>query len=153
MLFFVLLFLHISVMFAGVALAYGGNIYLLAALRGDNSQGVRAMTQAAKAVGKFVPVLFLSAGLFGLLTAIVNGYNLLTPWLIIAYVLFAVLTVLGAGFTAPTIERLGEAVATAPDGALPDGVAVIKRRYYWIEVFEFGFLFLVIFDMVVKPFS
>jgi hypothetical protein len=147
------LFLHIATMFLAVAVAYGGVVFFLIALRTRNVAGLVMMSRTAKTTARLIPPLFLAGGLFGLITAIVSGANLLAPWLIIAYVLFVVLTIIGALFTGPEIERLGTAVAAMPDGGLPTDFDARRQRFYLVEVFDFFFLFLVIFDMVVKPFS
>jgi len=152
-LFELVLFLHLALMFTAVAVAYGGVIFFLVALRAGNVAGLIAMTTSAKTTERVIPILFISGGIFGLLTAIVTNSNLLAPWLLIAYALFVVLTIIGARFTAPAIARIGEAVAAAPDGPLPAEVVTLRSRFYRLEVFDFFFLFLIIFDMVVKPFS
>ena len=65
-----------------------------------------------------------------------------------------VLTLLGAIVAGPTIERVGAMVATAPDGPLPAGVSTtVGSRFLVIEFFDFALLFVLILDMVVKPFS
>jgi hypothetical protein len=152
-LFFWILFLHIATMFMAVTISYGGVIFLIVALHAGRSEAVRSITAAAKPIGRLVPVFYFTAGAFGLIAAIVNNFNLLAPWLIIAYVLFALLTILGAAITAPTIEKYGVAVAGVPDGPLPREAIAMNRRFYQVEVIDFLLLFLVIFDMVVKPFS
>lgn len=153
MLFFLILFLHIATMFTAVAVSYGGVIFFLVALRTGDTQRVRAMTASAKPIARAIPILYVAGGALGLLAAIVTGYNLLAPWLIIAYVLFVVLMVIGALFTGRTIDRIGEDVASAPDGPLPTAVTARTRQFYQVEVFDFLLLFVIIFDMVVKPFS
>lgn len=153
MLFLAILFLHIVFMFMAVAVAYGGVIFFVIALRTRNTDGVRVMTATAKMTARIIPILFIIGGLFGLTAAIVSSVNLLAPWLVISYVLFGVLGIYGGAITAPSIARIGSAVGTAPGGMLPTEASKMTSRFYVLEVVDFGLLFLFIFDMVVKPFS
>jgi uncharacterized membrane protein len=148
-----LVFVHIALMFTAVALAYGGVVFFLVALRNRNYPNVIAIASGSKTMERLIPPMFGLAGIFGVVAAIVNGYNLLAPWLIIAYVLFVVLTVIGALSTGPTIKRIGDALAAAPAGEPTPETAQLIRRFNTIEVFDFFFLFVIIFDMVIKPFS
>jgi hypothetical protein len=152
-LFLLVLFLHIATMFLAVGVAYGGVIFFLIALRARNGSALVSMSKTAKTTARLIPPLFGIAGLLGLVAAIVSGANLLAPWLIIAYLLFIVLSVVGGLFTGPSIERIGAAVEAAPDGTLPADLPAMTSRFYMLEVVDFFFLFLIIFDMVVKPFN
>jgi hypothetical protein len=152
-LFLLIVFLHVATMFTAVALAYGGVLFFLIALRSGNVPGLISMATGSKAVERVIPVLFLAGAVFGLLAAINGGFNLLAPWLIIAYALFIALTVIGARFTGPSIKKMGELVAATPDGPLSPEAVALRQRFYRTEVLDFLLLFLIIFDMVVKPFS
>src|SRR5579859_8185347 len=89
----VLLFLHILTMFTAVAVAAGtGILVLMGARRGDRSV-VAAITSLP--IPRIAPILYISGGVLGLATGFAFGYDLLAPWLIIAYVLFAMLAALG----------------------------------------------------------
>ena len=150
-----LVFLHISSMFIGVMLSFGPSSIFLAALRSRRTESVRAVTIAVRPVVRAIPVVYGLGALFGLLAAINIGYNLLAPWLLIAYVLFVALLGIGAGVVGPRLERVGGLVATEKDGPLSPAVfaAAMAGGYLWIEVLNFAGLFAIIFDMVVKPFS
>ena len=150
-----LVWLHISLMFVGVTISYGASLLFLAALRTRRTETVRAATAAVQPVVRFIPVIYGLAGLFGILAAINIGYNLFAPWLVIAYVLFAVLLGIGAGIVGPRLARVGQMVATVPDGPLPSEVMAVSTAngYLWIELLNFIGLFVIIYDMVFKPFS
>ena len=151
----VLVWLHISMMFIGVTLSYGPSLLFLLALRSRQTENVRAVTVAVRPVVRFIPVFYGLGALFGVAAAITIGYNLLAPWLVIAYVLFILLIGIGAGIVGPRLERVGGLVAAAPDGPLaPETYAAATAGgFLWIEVADFGGLFIIIFDMVLKPFS
>src|SRR5215210_3725740 len=151
----VLVFLHISFMFIGVTLSYGPPLLFLIALRIGRTENVRSVLVAVRPVIRLIPIVYGLGALFGVLAAVNLGYNLFAPWLLIAYVLFVVLIGIGAGIVGPRLERIGEMVATAPDGPLPAEVrpAATAGGFLWIEVVDFAGLFVIIFDMVLKPFS
>jgi hypothetical protein len=150
-----LLFGHISLMFVAVMISYGVTLLFLLALRSGRTEQVRGITMAVGPLPKLIPVAYGLAGLLGLLTAIVSGVNLLAPWLLIAYGLFAALVALGALVVGPRLARVGAMVATAPDGPLSAETrsVALGGGFLWLEVLDFAGLFLIVFDMVVKPFS
>jgi hypothetical protein len=105
-------------------------------------------------VAKWIPVLFISAGIFGLLTAIVSGQNLLAPWLVIAYVLFAIAMGIGIAYNAPEARKLGGVLMKTPDGPIPPEVAeFFHGRALWLTYLDYVLVAALVFDMVVKPFS
>src|SRR5205085_1157060 len=100
---FVLLYLHILAMFTAVTVVMGAGILVLIGARGGERSVVAAITSLP--IPRLAGPLYAVGGLFGLATAFVFGYNLRAPWLIIAYVLFAILTVVGIRVSGPIFER------------------------------------------------
>jgi hypothetical protein len=80
----ILLFVHISLMFGAVMISLGPALVMRIAERSGQVALVRGVALESKAIGPAIPILFISGGIFGLLTAITVGYNLLAPWLVIA---------------------------------------------------------------------
>lgn len=148
-----LIYLHVMTMFVAVALSLGGTIFYVLAARTGRTEALRSIGAFGRPATRFIPVLFIIGGIFGLITAIYLKYNLLAPWLIIAYVLFAALAVSGGALSGPTAERIGKIVEPAPDGALPAETLPLIRRFYFTSAIEVIFLVLIVFDMVVKPFG
>jgi len=136
-----------------VALSLGGALFTMLALRTGRTEVMRGLGTAGSAAFRFIPLLFGLGGILGLLAAIVAGYNLLAPWLVIAYVLFVGLSVSGGALSGPTAQRIGKIVGPAPDGPLPTEALPLVQRFYRVEAFEISLLVLIVFDMVVKPFS
>ena len=125
-----LVFFHLAFMFTAVSLSYGSQLLLLFAIRSNRAENVRSVTGATQMVGTVVPPLFVIGGLFGLAAAWVFGYPLLAPWLVIAYLAFAVLAVSGVRLTGPNYDRLRAATANSETGplspatrAVTDGIA------------------------------
>ena len=157
MLFLLLLFLHITTMFAAVAVGYGITTFVWIAYKTGQVTALKGVGMASARLSRFIPVLFISGGLFGLLAAITGPYsaNLLAPWLVIAYLLFIVAMLIGARINEPWGKRLGMALRTVPDGPIPPEIDAFftDRRMNWITVVDYLVVVVLIYDMVVKPFS
>jgi uncharacterized membrane protein len=151
----ILLFLHISLMFAGIAITIGPALVMRMAERSGQMALVRGVALASKPIGPAIPILFISAGIFGLLTAVNVGYNLLAPWLVIAYALFLVLLITGAGVSRTFLPRLVPLVQNAPDGGLTEPVRALfaEPRYRLVNALDYIVILALIYDMVAKPFS
>ena len=148
-------FLHIAVMFAAVGVSVGSEILLHSIARSGNVAVIRGAFELARPLNRLIPALFGLGVLFGLLTAWLGGYNLLAPWLLIAYVLFVIAAAMGAVIAAPWAEKVARAAADsgtdAPSDELVriahDRTARLAMLVSWVIIVAF------IFDMVVKPFS
>jgi hypothetical protein len=149
------LFLHITTMFAAITVGYGITLFMRLAFMTGQVTALKGVGMAASRLGPVIPILFFTGGGFGLLTAILGGYDLLAPWLVIAYVLFAIAMIIGIRVNAPEAQRLGMALRTTPDGPIPAEIATYftDPRTNWITAFDVLLPVLLIFDMVVKPFS
>lgn len=151
----ILTFLHIATMFGVIAVALGSAVLLRVAARSGNVRSIQGVAEAAVSVARFIAPAFIVGGIFGLATAIVTGYNLLTPWLVIAYVLFAFGAAIGALGEGRWTAQVAAAAAADP-GATPGAAlaavlaAPLGNQAMWGFIVVLAAL---IFDMVVKPFS
>lgn len=150
-----LVFLHIVVVFSAVSIPYGPQVLLALAIRSGRVEVVRGVTAAAGPLVIAIPILYITGGLFGLVAAINSGINLLAPWLVIAYVFFVILTIIGARLVGPWAEHVGKLAAAAPDGPLTPELQVTIRdsRMRVIRSADFVLVFALVFDMVLKLFS
>jgi len=151
----VLKFLHIALVFSGVALGLGGGgIVALMARSGD----VRTIRSAFGVMVKLQPAIpgFFGLGvLFGLAYAWTSGLDFLRPWLLIAYVLAIAATILGAGFESPWHKRVLAAALASPEVSPSEELQALlhdprERFAFWATVL---IILAFIFDMVVKPFG
>ena len=151
----ILLFTHIGLMFGAVMISFGPALVMQIAERSGQMALVRGVAMASKPIGPAIPIFFISGGVFGLLTAINVGYNLLAPWLVIAYLLFLIAMVTGAGINRTFLLRLVPLVKDAPDGELTEPVRALfaEPRYRFVNVLDYIVILALIFDMVAKPFS
>ena len=149
----VLQFLHVLTMFAAVATALIGEVGLHLLGRSGNVAGIRAFMSSLGPVMNLSPILFVVGLLFGLAAAIVGGLNLLAPWLIASYVVFAIAMAVGAVVSGPWAVRVGQAAEASPAdapstelaAALHDSRGAISTGILMTA------LVVIVFLMVVKP--
>ncbi|HJW21519.1 MAG TPA: hypothetical protein VJ506_03730 [Candidatus Limnocylindrales bacterium] len=155
MLTLLLTFLHITAMFTAVMVAFGSGLVMRVAYMTGQVAAIRGVGMASARLGRFIPILFIIGGLLGLLTAIYTGVDLLSPWLVIAYVLFTIAMLIGIVENAPWGRRMGALLAQTPDGPLTPEITAMftDTRVVVLTVVDYLVVVLIIFDMVVKPFS
>jgi hypothetical protein len=143
------LLLHILAMFSIVAFHSGPQFLALAAARMGQTGALGPIADLYARTGRLVPPLGILGALAGLATALTGEFNLLAPWLLIAYGLFVVIIVYGGLISAPYVLRLGEA---AREGR-PNLEQLLGRRLTLIVAGDASLLVLIIADMVLKPFA
>lgn len=148
-------FLHIAVMFGAVAVAWGPEPLVLAIGRSNDVRAIRTGYALASRVGRAIPILFTIGLIFGLLAVWTQEFDFFAPWLLIAYALFIVATIVGAAFSSPHIAHVAELAAQSPDDQpSPElAAALADRRGEILFVVDLVIIIAFVFDMVVKPFS
>jgi hypothetical protein len=146
---------HIAAMFAAVSIFVGQGLLEGAVAR---SGDVRALRRVLAAEDRFAPVgggIFLLGIALGIVAALVGGFNLTAPWLLIAYVLAAIILINAFAYHIPTANRLKALAEASPaDEASPELRAAIAAPIGPIMVVVDSVVWLaLIFVMVVKPFS
>ena len=147
--------LHIASMFAGVSLVLGmGSVAGLVARQGD----VRVMRSTFPIfirLARFIGPFFTLGLVFGLATAWVGGFDLLRPWLLIAYVLFVAATGLGIAIEAPWQQKVLAAATASPEDTPSRELMHIvhdpRERFAFAATVVILAAFIV--DMVFKPFG
>jgi hypothetical protein len=149
-------FLHISTMIAAVTLALGPSyIFDRVAASGD-VPATRAYLARMGIFDRVIPGLFVTGALFGLLAAATIGFDLLAPWLDIAYALFVGMMAMHATVGSRWRMSLGRTLASVPAGAAisPEvatvASATVGKVLYWVTALA---TVIIIYDMVAKPFS
>ena len=148
-------FLHISAMFFAVAAALFGEIGVQAVARRGDVLGLRSLAPVLEVLGKGVPVFFVAGLIFGLLAAWTGEFNLLAPWLLISYALFAFAMALGSLVSEPWAKRVVEAAFASPSdapsaelrAAIADRRGPVSAAVLVIVIVTF------VFVMVFKPLS
>ena len=150
----VLVFLHVTVMFAAVAISQGPAFLMYRAMRRNDVAGIRALGGQFAAIGPKIGMVFGVGVLIGLITVFVGGWNPLSPWLLIAYGLTVIATLTPRLITAPRMMRVGMAAAQspldAPSAELRREIDPATQPVYWLDA---AIIVLFLVDMVVKPFS
>ena len=109
----------------------------------------------AKVTGPFVPIFFLSGFAFALIAIFTEGFNPFRPWLLVAYVLFAIGMFTGIRIHAPYAQAVGAAAEASPDEApSPELNRALDNPSetiaYWLD---YAVVISLIFDMIIKPFG
>ena len=151
--FLVFKYLHILTMFAAVASAMIPEVVLHALARRRDASALRGFMPISATAGKLIPLLFVTGLVFGLIAAVAGQFDLLRPWLIASYVIFAIAMATGALVTGPWAQRVGAAAfATEGDTFSPElEAAVHDSRGTISTVVLMSAIVVLIFLMVVKP--
>ncbi len=146
-------YLHVLTMFAAVAAEVVPELVLHAVARRGDVAGLRGFHPIAEKAGKLIPMLFVTGLVFGIIAAVAGEFDLLRPWLIVSYVLFAIAMGVGALVSDPWAKRLGQAAFASPADA-PSAelrAAVHDRRGVVGSTILMASIVVLIFLMVVKP--
>ena len=150
-----LLFLHITFFIAAITISYGPLVLLRLAYQTGEVGNIRGLAIVHSRLGPLTFVMYMLGGIFGGLTALAFGFDLLAPWLVIAYVLFAIAIITGVTENRTWPLRLADAVKRTPDGPLTPEIRdlFMNRTTVSVLVIDIAWVPVMIFDMVIKPFS
>jgi hypothetical protein len=112
----ILKFLHILSMFSAVTLALGGAVFLHLVAHAGDVAAYRRLDSLAQRTDIVAISLFVAGIVFGILTALAGGFDLVASWLVLAYLLVAAIVIDGIFFLDPWYRRLRKA-ARHPDPA------------------------------------
>ncbi len=98
-------FLHILSMFSAVTIVAGGALFVTWAVRRRDLDGLRVYFRIAPRMDMLGGILFVAGIVFGLIAAMVTGWDLFSTWLIFAYVLVVVVIGTG-GAISPYLKRV-----------------------------------------------
>jgi hypothetical protein len=149
------IFLHVATVFAAVAVSVVPEFLMHRMAASGDVSGVRSFGRVYQQLGTLIPVLFGIGAVLGILAAVFNHLDLLQPWLLIAYVMFVIATILGAGIQGPWAQRLGKA-AFQSQGDTPSAefTAIAHDDRARMAMYAVAVIILLfILDMVFKPFT
>jgi uncharacterized membrane protein len=146
-------FLHIVAMFAAVSIFVGQGLLEGAVAR---SGDVRALRRVLEVEDRFAPIgggFFVLGIVLGFAAALVGGFDLLRGWLVISYVLAAVILVVAFAYHVPAANRLKALAAASPDDAPSPELRAATHAPIVLVVAVVDILLwvAVVFMMVVKP--
>jgi hypothetical protein len=148
-------FLHIAAMFCAVGVSVGTDLMAHRIAGTGDVRSIRTFFAQSRRLVMLMPVLFLTGLGLGLLTAWTGALNLFAPWLVIAYILFALTLALHATVGARWFRRMDELAIASPDERpsgelLATALAPSARYLTWYTIAMVVFF---VFLMVTKPFS
>jgi len=148
-------FLHIAAMFCAVGVSVGTDIMAHRIAGTGDVRSIRTFFVQARQLVMLMPILFLTGLALGLVTAVSGALNLLAPWLVIAYILFALTLALHATIGARWFRRMDALAVASPDAqASPELLAEARapsaRYLTWYTI---AMVIFFVFLMVTKPFS
>lgn len=146
-------YLHVLTMFAAVAAAFVPEIWLHVIARRGDVPGLRGYLPLTAQAGKLIPVLFVIGLVFGLLAAWAGELDFFQPWLIGAYVIFAIAMATGALVGGPWAVRMAKAASESPsDAPSPALTAAIRDQRGVISTTILMLsIIVIVFLMVAKP--
>jgi hypothetical protein len=151
----IFVFLHVLSMITAVAVSYTPAFLGHRAVATRHVPTIRAVFSTVNVLGPFIPIFFFTGLGFALIAIFTGGLNPLRPWLLIAYVLFAIGIFDGVRFHGPYAQAVGVAAEASPDNApspelnrAMDNPA--ETFTYWLD---YAVIIGLIFDMIIKPFG
>jgi uncharacterized membrane protein len=146
-----LLYLHLGAAITWVGGGVATQFFALRALHSGDSRRIAAFALDIKWVGDRVlasaSLLTLLAGLALVWESAAWGFG--DDWIVIALVLFAFTFLAGVGFFGPESGRISALVER--EGADSPAAQARIRRILLVSRIDLVLLFLIVFDMVVKP--
>ena len=151
----VFVFLHVATMFTAVAMSIGVPTLLRRIGKSRDVPAIRRSFTLAQPFIKVIPALFGGGALLGIVAIFTNGFNPFQPFLLIAYVLFILATVVGITIPAPWYQRIVKLSAESPDEAPSSelSAALNDPRMDLNDWFDRLIILAFVFDMIVKPFG
>ena len=151
----IFVFLHIATMFIAVTGTIGPTLLLRRIGKSGDVPTIRRSFALAAPIIKVAPALYGLGAALGVVAIFTNGFDPFQPFLLIAYGLFIVATVVGILFNAPWFQRVSQAAEASPDDAPSAELAAeldspVARFLDWFDPIV---ILVFIFDMVVKPFG
>jgi uncharacterized membrane protein len=144
--------LHVLFVFIAFSLSSGVGILAQMVAQSGDVRSIRNAARAARPLHTIGGVMLLLGIIFGFATAATQGFPLNSQWLVITYVLVAILIILIAAFIAPLSAQIERAAAASPDDKpSPELVAVLNSPKRFAAPLAGLVWVAIILVMVLKP--
>jgi hypothetical protein len=145
--------LHVVAMFIAFAFTTGVGIHVSAIAATLDVRAIRTAVRIARPMQMAGTTIMLVGVIFGFVSAASVGFSLTSKWLVEAYVLLALLMLIGVGVHGTWLARLAQAASTSGDDhASPELSAVVADRFVRVAGPVSGLLWIALIAvMVVKP--
>ena len=151
----IFVFLHVVTMFAAVAISIGPTLVLRRIGQSGDVPAIRRAFALSAPIVRAIPAVFGLGALLGVVAIFVNGFDPFRPFLLIAYALFIIATIVGAVITTPWFKRVTQLAAESPE-ASPSAelsAALDDPRARFTDWFDPLIILAFLFDMIIKPFG
>ena len=142
-------FLHVAAIFTAVTLIVGGDLYFVRVASSGSAIATARLGHAIRRRGPITGPIIEIAVVFGFVTAILGGFDLLAPWLIGAYVVVIAMAIFAFRVAAPEFTAILESADAGDDAGV--AAAMASGRYRRIALANGALFAIAIFLMVVKP--
>jgi hypothetical protein len=151
----IFIFLHVATMFTAVAVTLGAPFLLRRIAKSDDVPAIRRAFALGQPLLKAIPISFTLGAALGIVAIFTNGFDPFQPFLLIAYALFILATVVGIVITNPWYISVTKLAAESPDAAPSPELskALHDPRMEYTDWLDRIVILAFIFDMVVKPFG
>jgi len=151
----IFVFLHVAAMFTAVAFSLGPTFVLRRIGKSGDVPAIRRSFALSAPIIKAIPIMFGIGALLGIVAIFANGFNPFQPFLLIAYGLFILASIVGAVVTTPWFMQVMHLAAESPDAAPSPELrsALDDRRAVFTDWFDPIIILAFLFDMIVKPFG
>jgi hypothetical protein len=147
-------FLHVFATILAITLFVGPELLIRVVILSGNVPAIRAVLAGQRRLDPFAIIAFVVGIGAGIATALLQGWSLWEPWLVIAYVLAVAVVLLGVLVYTPKARRLErlaeESPVEGPSAKLlaamrspANNLALVASLAVWTAL---------ILDMVLKPF-
>ena len=146
---------HIGTMFMAVGVAVGTELMGHRVANSGDVRAIRTYFAQARPIMNLIPVLYVSGLILGLAAGALGAFNLLAPWLLLAYGLFFLTFLLHQLVGGPWFRRMTRLSAELPDGlrSAELDAAIHDRAAGWLFWYTIAMIIGFVFIMVVKPLS
>ena len=151
----IFVFLHVVTMFAAVAISIGPTLVLRRIGQSGDVPAIRRAFAISAPIVRAIPAAFGLGALLGVVAIFANGFDPFQPFLLIAYALFIIATIVGAVISTPWFQKVTRLAAESPD-ASPSAelsAALDDPRARFTDWFDPLIILAFLFDMIVKPFG
>ena len=151
----IFVFLHVAMMFTAVAFSLGPTFVLRRIGASGDVPAIRRAFALSAPIIRAIPMLFGLGAVLGVVAIFANNFDPFRPFLLIAYALFIIASVVGAVITSPWFKKVTQLAEESPDAApSPElSAALDAPSARFTDWFDPIIILAFLFDMIVKPFG
>jgi hypothetical protein len=148
-----IMFLHVAAVFIAVALTAGVGIHTMQIVKSCDVRATRVAVRAAIPLSIAGGIVLIVGALLGLVVTVQLGYSLTAPWLVVTYILLALLILDGFLDKLPWMRAVERAARLSADDNASDELRRLSNRKIDAIAGPIGgtFWLIILAMMIVKP--